>query len=161
FVSKVNNRYAGAAYGSRDGAGNYSFYGLLAEGESNQQNIFPAGRNRWGDFFWGNEDVCSSPLGYWEEIEYAGPGNANGQDGTWNTVGGNLFSSPPPGNDSCAGASLLAFPTVGRNENVTFATYGGVDPSDTATGALKNGESVWYFFNSPGAGTVEIDTLGS
>ena len=161
FVSKNNSRYAGAVYGSRDGAGNYSFYGLLAEGQSNQQNIFPAGRNRWGDYFWGNEDVCPSPLGYWEEIEYAGPGDVNAQNGSWNNIIGNLFSSPPPSNDSCAGGPDLAFPTSGLSQDVTFATYSGTDPLDSATGTLKNGESVWYFFNSPGAGTVEVDTLGS
>lgn len=161
FISSVNSRYAGAAFGSRDGAGNYSFYGLMAEGQSNQQNLFPAGRNRWGDYFWGNEDVCPSPLGYWEEIESAGPGNAKAQNGTWNTIIGNLFSSSPPSNDSCAGGSSLAFPTVGLSQDVTFATYSELDPLDPATKTLKNGESVWYSFNSPGAGTVEIDTLES
>ena len=161
-ISKDANRYASAIFSSSSNGfsnidGSFSF---LAIGQSNQQNIFPAGRNRWGDYFWGNDDICPS-LGYWEEIEYAGPGDRNAQNGSWNNLIGNLFSSPPPSNDSCAGGPNLAFPTVGRSQDATFATYSGLDPFDSATGTLKNGESVWYFFNSPGAGTVEVDTLGS
>ncbi len=37
---------------------------------------------------------------------------------------------------------------MGLNQDVTFATSG-LDPLDPATGTLKDGESVWYFFNSP------------
>ena len=160
FISSVNKRYAGAAYGSRDGSGNFAAFGLLAEGQSNTQQVFFAD-NRWGDYFWGNEDVCPI-LGYWQEIEYAGPGNSSQQMGQWNTRIGNLFAaSPPPSNDACAGASVLSFPTTKRTEDVTFATYSELDPLDPATGNQKNSNSVWYTFASPGTRTVEIDTIGS
>src|SRR5260370_14569396 len=116
FISSVNSRYAGAAYGSRDGIGNFDAFGLLAEGQSNNQQIFPAGRNRWGHYFWVHDDVCSN-LGYWQEIEYAGPGDSSHQNGQWNTRIGNLFTpSGPPSNDACAGGSTLAFPTSGRTQ---------------------------------------------
>jgi len=55
----------------------------------------------------------------------------------------------------------MAFAALPVEVVARSATYSGLDPLDPATGTLKDGESVWYFFNSPGAGTVEIDTLGS
>jgi hypothetical protein len=157
FVSVAGNRFAGALYTGRDGAGNFDGnLGLLAEGQSNQQQLFPGTRNRWGDYFGTSIDVCTN-RGQWTEVEYAGPSN------TWNTRIGNIFTASPPSNDSCARGSQIFFPSTTFGD-ATLATFSETDPLDNfggCTGNRKNNSSLWYFFQAPADGTVMLDTFGS
>ena len=156
FVSVAQGFFAGAQFTGRDGAGTFDGnLGVLAFGQTNQQQLFPDSRNRWGDYFGSCVDPCFNK-GQWVFAEYAGPNN------TWSTRIGDVFGGAPPGNDACSAAVNIPIPT-NLTADTTFATFSESDPNQTCSsgGPGMNNASVWYTFTAPGNGTVNVNTSGS
>lgn len=68
-----------------------------------------------------------------------------------------VYAWPAPANDKRAGATAVTL-----NQNVAQPTYGAQADGDSVVkcGARSYGDTVWYRFTLPGAGTATIDASG-